>query len=400
MQPFKDIRVLDLTHVLAGPFCTFQLGSLGADVIKIEPVLNPDMLRTDGVSEPLNTALCGTYFMGQNAGKRAIALDLHTDSGQGIFLELVKTTDVLVQNYAGDALARMGLDYDALKEVNPRLIYCSMSGFGQTGPKAGDPAYDNVIQAFTGMMAMNGWAGDAPLKVGPPVIDYGTGSQAATAISAALFQRERSGKGQFIDVAMSDAALMLMSATVSDCLASGISPPPSGNSHSKIAGYGAYETAEGTIMLGAFTNRQMSDLMIAIDEAQAAAEIRATPRLEIAARCPEDSARIAARMCEHSARHWEEVLNKVHVPAARVRSLAEALGHPQFAARNVLQSYGAPVREGAPEQLPVAAYGFAHDGPCLSGPPPLHGEHSAEVLAEIGIDAAAFETLKAAGVVG
>ncbi|MCP5075378.1 MAG: CoA transferase, partial [Rhodobacteraceae bacterium] len=263
MQPFQGIRVLDLTHVLAGPFCTFQLGVLGADVIKIEPPDRPDMTRLDGVAPELSAELRGTYFMGQSAGKRSLVLDLAHPDGKAVFLKLVKTADVLVQNYAGDALDGLGLDYQTLSMVNPQLIYCSMSGFGRTGPKAEHPAYDTVIQAWSGIMAANGWSGeDPPCRVGPPMVDYGTGAQAAMAISAALFQRTQTGKGQFIDVAMADCALMLMASHVTETLATGAAPIPFGNAHPKYPAYSAYQGSDGKwIMLGAWTNAQAASLM-------------------------------------------------------------------------------------------------------------------------------------------
>lgn len=257
MKPFEGIRVLDLTHVLAGPFCTHQLAALGADVIKIEPPGNPDMTREEGVVFPLNDAGIGTYFMAQNGGKRAISLDLKSDDGRKVFATLMKGADVMVQNYAGGALEKLGLSYAHVSAINPQLIYCSMTGFGRTGPKADHPAYDVVIQAFTGLMAANGNAHTGPMRVGPPMVDYGTGAQAALAISAALFQRTKTGKGQHIDVAMTDAAFMLMSAFVTDALITGEAPPPHGNVHARYAGYATFDTADRMMMIGAWTNKQI-----------------------------------------------------------------------------------------------------------------------------------------------
>ncbi len=400
MQPFENIRVLDLTHVLAGPFCTFQLGVLGADVIKIEPVNSPDMTRPEGVSPELNDQLRGTFFMAQSAGKRAVALDLRSAEGKELFLRLVETADVLVQNYTGAALDRLGFGYTALAKVNPKLIYCSLSGFGCTGPKAEHPAYDVVIQAWSGIMAANGWSsGDPPLRVGPPMVDYGTGAQAAMAISAALFQREKTGQGQFIDVAMVDAAFMLMSGHVTDTIAAGTAPQPHGNAHPKLPGYSAYQTKEGWVMLGAYTNRQVANLMRVLGFEVAALEIENTPRSEIGLRADTDRALITAKMLEQTAQHWEDVLNAAHVPAARVRRIEESLTEEQTASRGVIGSYGEPVGQGGPDRLPVAGFGFAHDGPELAGPPPGFGEHTREVLAEIGVGNAEFERLQAIGAV-
>ncbi|MFT5160451.1 MAG: crotonobetainyl-CoA:carnitine CoA-transferase CaiB-like acyl-CoA transferase, partial [Paracoccaceae bacterium] len=306
MQPFEGIRVLDLTHVLAGPFCTFQLATLGADVIKIEAPDKPDMTRDEGVSDDLSAALRGTYFMAQSAGKRSIILDLKSTDGQAAFCKLVKTADVLVHNYTGGAAARLGLEYAQLAEINPSLIYCTMSGYGRTGPKANHPAYDVVIQAYSGLMMANGWSDDdAPLRVGPPMVDYGTGAQAAFAISAALFQRTRTGLGQYIDVAMADAAIMLMSAFVTDTIATGKMALRHGNTHPRLPSYSAYETADGWIMLGAYTVKQCSNLMRVLGFDQAAIEIAALNKHQMGARAQSDRALIAARMKDKTAQFWE-----------------------------------------------------------------------------------------------
>ena len=401
MQPFEGIRVLDLTHVLAGPFCTFQLGVLGAEVIKIEPPENPDMTRVEGPIAALNEELRGTYFMAQSAGKKSLALDLKSDAGREVFLKLVKSADVLVQNYAGAALDGLGLDYAALSAVHPELIYCSMSGFGRTGPKAEHPAYDVVIQAWSGIMAANGWNGeDPPLRVGPPMVDYGTGAQAALAISAALFQRSRTGRGQFIDVAMADAAFMLMSAHVVETMASGAAPKPHGNRHPKFAGYSAYRASDTWIMLGAWTNKQLADLLRVLGFDAQAAQVLDTARADIGERVAEYEALIGAALGKQTAQYWEDAFNAAHVPAARVRRIEETLAEAQVATRGVLGSYGGGVGHGAPEVLPLAAFTYAHGGPALQGPPPVLGADTDDLLGALGYGGNVLEALRADGVIG
>lgn len=393
MRPFDGIRVLDLTHVLAGPFCTHQLAMLGADVIKIEAPDRPDMTREEGVLPEMNAALYGTYFQAQAAGKRSITLDLANPEGAGVMRQLIASADVLVQNYAGDALARLGFGPEESHAINPRLIYCQMTGYGRTGPKAGHPAYDVVIQAFSGIMAANGGPGAEPVRVGPPMVDYGTGAQAALAISAALYQRDRTGRGQVIDVAMADAAFLLMSAFVTDAIQTGEPPHPHGNLHPAYAGYATYDTADGVLMIGAWTNEQLARLFETLGEDRLAAEVRATPRAEIVARRDADRAVIAQHMLRASAAEWEERLNRAHVPAARVRSVAEALNEPQVAARRAIQPSGTKDGDG-PSRLPVAAYTYAHGGPGIDRPPPRLGEHTEAVLSELGYDAAKIAALR------
>ncbi len=399
MRPFEGIRVLDLTHVLAGPFSTYQLAVLGADVIKIEAPDGPDMTRDEGVIPALNDDYLGTYFISQNAGKRAITLDLKTEEGRDILKKLVETADVLVENYRTGKLEGLGLGYNDLSEINPKLIYCSMTGFGQTGPKAKHPAYDVVIQAYSGLMVANGEGGkNPPVRVGPPMVDYGTGAQSALAISAAIYQRTLTGKGQRIDVAMLDAALMLMSSPVTDTL-SGTQPSAHGNRHPKYAGYSAYETADGILMIGAYTARQLSNLFKAIGEADLSEKIAGMSRAEIRDAHDMLAGTLDRVLAAKPAQVWEDVLNDAGVPAARVRSMTEALGSDQVASRKILQGYDEMAGAGETRQLPVTAFSYAHGGPSIDRPPPRMGQHTDEVLSELGLDSDEISSMRAEGII-
>ncbi|MDD9907466.1 MAG: CaiB/BaiF CoA-transferase family protein [Rhodospirillaceae bacterium] len=398
VQPFEGIRVIDMTHVFAGPFCTYQLAVLGADVIKVEPPDNPDMTRGEGVVPELNEQGMGTAYLAQNGGKRAIAVDIKTPEGIEILKKLVASADVLVENYTGGTLEELGLGYDALAAVNPQLIYCSMTGFGHTGPKGSDRAYDVVIQAYSGIMAANGEANAPPVRVGPPMVDYGTGAQAALAVSSALFQRSRTGKGQRIDVAMLDAALMSMSALVAGTRANGAPPVPHGNTHPACAGYATYETKDGLLMIGAWSNRQMGALYRLLGDEDRASRTEATARSDIGSLQSDDAAFLRAVLRDKTADNWERLLNAAGVPAARVRRLDETVTEAQLASRGVLQTYPGSDAPGMPKSLPVAGFTYAHGGPALGGRPPRTGEHTAEVLESLGYDAAAIAALTERGV--
>lgn len=391
MRPFEGLRVLDLTHVFAGPFCTYQLAVLGAEVIKIEPVDRPDMTRFEGADPVLNAAGMGLSFQAQGAGKSTLALDLKSDEGQALFEGLVARSDVVVQNYTYAAVQDLRLDYPRLAALRPDLIYCAISGFGQSGPKQAHPAYDTVIQAFSGIMAANGEADRDPVRVGPAMVDYGTGAQAALAIAAALYGRARTGQGRYIDVAMADCALMLQVSGTVQALATGTGPSPHGSADPRVAGYACYDTADGRLMVGAYTNRQNADLMRVLGNEAAAVEIEHTPRETIADTRSRFSAFLEATFRTRSARHWEDLLNRHHVPAARVRRVEEALQEDQIGSRQVIQKA---------EGQPVAVAGFSYDqgSPAADHAPRPHGADSARILAELGVDEARFAELCHRGV--
>ncbi|MFL5280511.1 MAG: CaiB/BaiF CoA transferase family protein, partial [Rhodopila sp.] len=228
-RPFEGIRIIDITHVLAGPFAAYQLALMGADVIKVEDPNDPDQSRDSGTDNDLNHAGMGTGFLTQGSNKRAITLNLKTEQGRAILKKLVATADVLVENYRPGAFETLGLGYEDLRRINPKLIYASFSAFGQGGPKRERTAYDHVIQSTSGIMAMTGTPDANPIKIGAPAIDYATGTMGAYALSAALFQRERTGQGQRIDMAMLDVAMILMASHVTGYLRNGSHPRPSGN---------------------------------------------------------------------------------------------------------------------------------------------------------------------------
>ncbi len=400
MQPFTGIRVLDFTHVLAGPFCTYQLAVMGADVIKIESPGGGDMMRPESSAETLAAEQRGSQFLSQSGNKRSLLVDLNTPDGVKIIRRLAERADVVVENFRKGVLARAGLGYKDLSDLNPRLIYCSMTGFGQSGPKSGHPAYDNVIQAFSGLMAHTGSVSTAPVRVGPPVLDYGTGAQAAFAVAAALFQRAATNQGQYIDVAMLDAALMLMSTSVVDTQVTGAAPLPPGNSSPKNAAYACYDTADGLLMIGAFTTKQYSNVWRVLEQPQIADVTSALEAKELVDRLPADSELLANLLKQQSAQHWEDCFNLAGVPAARVRQLDETLREPQLAARQGLQTAQGLPDEHSTLKMPVAAFSYLTDGPQLKTHAPSPGEHSREILLESGHNEVEIDKLIKQGVVG
>jgi crotonobetainyl-CoA:carnitine CoA-transferase CaiB-like acyl-CoA transferase len=386
-QAFENIRILDLTHVVAGPFSTYQLAVMGADVIKIEHPVDYDQSRDTGSDRELNAKAMGLHYMAQASNKRGLALDIKTEEGREILRRLVKTADVLVENYRPGSLDALGLGYEAVSKINPRLIYCSISAFGQMGPRSTHTAYDHVAQAAAGFMSMTGMAETLPVKIGPPVVDYATGMSAAFAISSALFQRERSGQGQRIDVAMADVALMFTGMYASDYLRTGDEPHAMKFIYATNLGY---DTSDGLLICGASNLRQQRRLWLALDRPDMAKNSNAERR-----RDHENEIKVLAEILKsRTAEAWENFFQERHVPAARVRSLAEALHDPHFKARGVM--HGQEGAQGVPGrfEVPMAAFRFQHDGPAINAPPPAVGQHSEGILAELGYSEGEIKALR------
>jgi crotonobetainyl-CoA:carnitine CoA-transferase CaiB-like acyl-CoA transferase len=395
MRPFEGIRIIDITHVLAGPFAAYQLAVLGADVIKVEHPDDPDQSRDSGTDRLLNRRNMGTGFLTQGSNKRSITLDLKTPEGCEILRKLVATSDVLVQNYRPGAFMALGLGYEDLLKINPRLIYCSISAFGQDGVRREQTAYDHVIQATSGIMASTGTEEVNPIKIGAPAVDYATGTMGAFALASALFQRERTGKGQHIDLAMLGVAMMMQASLVTGYFRNGTEPKPHGNKQ-PYATNSAYDAREGMVMIGASNLRQQARFWRAVgreDMIKSNNEARIDDR-------EREAAIIADIIKTKTADEWEVYFQARHVPAARVRTMAEALADPHFEERRVFHHFagGVPGIDG-PVGVPLAAFKFAHGGPSIEQPPHAMGQDTDAVLAELGYDKTAVAKLRQANIV-
>jgi len=385
LKPLEGIRVLDLTHVYAGPFCTQQLAALGAEVVKIESRDHPDMTRQEGSDPELAAKGMGLSYLAHNAGKRSLTLNLKTEKARGILCELVAKADVFVQNFAGETVSKLGCGPDIICQHNPRLIYCQLSGFGRTGPLADFPAYDNIIQAYSGMMTTNGWGDGRPLCVGPPVVDYGAGFQAMVAILAGLVQREKTGKGLVVDVSMLDTALLLMSDSVAETLSGRVVPEPLGNRNRRMATYGVFATRDGQLAIGAWTNRQAAALMRLLGNRQRADSLERTLPGEAPDQFEADTKWLEQRLLSETAVYWERFLNEADIPAARVRQLDEAVKEEQLRSRKLFQTTPEDSRsEGGPEQLLTTAFSWNTGYGEFDRPPARLGADTDHVLGELG----------------
>ena len=395
MRPYEGIKIIDITHVLAGPFAAYQMALLGADVIKVEHPTDYDQSRDTGGDRALNKQQMGTGFLTQASNKRAITLNLKHEKGREILKKLVKDADVLVENWRSGAFPALGLGYNDLRAINPRLIYCSMTAFGQDGPRGGQTAYDQLIQATSGMMAMTGTPDVHPMKTGAPVIDYATGTMCAFAISSALFQRERTGRGQYIDSSMLDVSLMLMGSHITSYMRTGHEPKPKGNQMDRASSQ-LYEAKDAPLMIAASNRGQHERLFHALGRPDIALQSSHDEREKLYDHQTEELQKLIK---ERTADELEQYLQSRHVPAGRVRSLSESLRDPQLASRGVLHRHEKIEGIEGPVTVPLAAFKFADGGPSIETPPPRLGQHTDEVLAGLGYSKDDIAKLRAEGAI-
>jgi CoA:oxalate CoA-transferase len=392
MKLLEGIRVLDLTNVLSGPFATLHLALTGAEVIKVENPSDGDLARKLGAVPKYNQMLMGTSFLAQNANKKSLTLNLKSAIGKEIFKKLTETADVVVENFRPDVMGRLGLSYDVLSKINPRLIYCAISGFGQTGPDAMKPAYDQIIQGLSGEMAINGSEEVNPLRAGFPVCDTVGGLNAAFAIMGALFHRERTGEGQFIDIALLDSIMPLMGWVAANLLIGGQQPVLMGNDNFTAAPSGTFRTKDGFINIAA--NKQ--------EQWEAVTDVLGVPELKTDPRFKERDTRkknrklltpiLEARLVERDTEHWVDALNDRDVPSGAILSLESALAQPQIVHRDTFASKGV---EGIGDvKLFNLTAKFSKTPGTVEAPPPRLGQHTEAILAGIGYTPGEIQELR------
>ena len=394
--PLAGVSVLDLTNVLAGPFACHQLAHLGADVLKVEAVGRGDLARNLGADPDLSARGMGISFLAQNPGKTSITLNLKDARGKAILKELVADADVLVENFRPGVMARLGLGADVLRAHNPRLIYCAISGFGQDGPWADRPAYDQIVQGLSGVMSITGDAESAPLRVGYPLADTVGGLTAAMAICAALNAPDRGG---VIDVSMLDAVLATMGWVVSNHLIGGVAPAANGNENPTSAPSGAFQCADGLLNIAANKDEQWHALArhlgreeLLSDPDFATREDRKTNRHRL-------KAELETVLTRAPAREWARALNAIGVPSGAVLSVPDILSHPQITERGLLARFdNVP---GVDRAIDLLRVGAMIDGvrPRVDHPPPALGADTDGILHGLGYDTDAIYTLRAEGVI-
>jgi CoA:oxalate CoA-transferase len=401
MMPLEGIRVLDLGRHLAGPTCAQFLGDLGADVIKIENpergedgrAAGPPFFDADGPAAQGESA----FFLSANRNKRSLAMDIKGPEGQALFHRLADTADVVVENFRPGVMDALGIGYAAMAERNPRIIYVSLSGFGADGPFASRPGLDNIIQGFSGLMSVTGFAGGEPVRVGIPVADLFTGLIGAYGVLAALMARERTGRGQQVETSLLESMVGMLGFQGVRYLNGAGSPPPAGNHHPINAPYGAYKTQDGWVILGATGDKRWNAFCKVVGAPEWLEDPRFSTNGGRFAHNAELSALINEKLQAHTTDEWVEILNAHSIPCGPIYTMEQSLEHPQIHHREMVVERPHPTMGtvrllGLPVKLretPGAIYRT----------PPLFGQHTDEVLRELGVTDAELETLRDKGLI-
>ena len=393
----EGIKVLDLTNVLSGPFASLHLALLGAEVIKIENPKDGDLARKLGIVPDYNKRLMGTSFLAQNCNKKSLSLNTKSPEGKEIFKQLAKAADIVIENFRPGVMKRLGIDYKVLSAINPRIIFCAISGFGSTGPDADKPAYDQIIQGLSGEMAINGDERLNPLRAGFPVCDTVGGMNAAFAVMAALFHRERTGEGQYIDISLLDSIMPLMGWVAANLLIGGQHPVIMGNDNFTAAPSGTFKTQDGFINIAANKQEQWE----ALCEVLGVSELKLDPRFQERDTRKKNRKELTplleVKLAEKPTLFWVNALNAMDVPSGDILSLEQALRQPQIKHRGVLQKVNTP-GIGEIEVFGLTAL-FDKTSGAVETPPPTLGQHNAEILGRLGYDEAQLAELKSKAVI-
>jgi crotonobetainyl-CoA:carnitine CoA-transferase CaiB-like acyl-CoA transferase len=393
LKPLTGVRVLDFSKVLAGPLCAQYLGDLGADVVKVEPCEGGDDTR----AWPPFRGDTGAVFLSVNRNKRSLAIDLKTDAGRDIARTLARTADVVIESYGTGVVERLGIDFASLKGDRDNLIYCSISGFGRTGPLKDNLGYDVVLQAFSGIMSLTGEKGGGPVRSPFSPIDQATGMHALSGILAALLERNRTGKGCYLEVSLFETAVAFLGYNFQTFWEKGTLPEKAGSGYESLCPYQAFDASDGLLLLGIANDNLWRRFCGAIDRKELATDPRfATNRARVA-NFAETVGIVQAIIATRARDHWVELLTKLKVPCAPINTLTDVLDHPHTGARGIIADYQHP-ELGA---LRTVMQPVVFDGAkrTVASPPPLHGKHSREILREIGYTAETIDGLAQAGTI-
>lgn len=392
-SPLEGIKVLDLTRALSGPFCTMILGDLGADVIKVEP-MDGDMMRQWGPFDGTESV----YYLTGNRNKRAIAIDFRSTEGLELIKTLAKDCDVVVENFKPGSMDAMGLNYEKLAEINPRLIYMSITGFGRDGPNADQPGFDQIAQGYSGLMSVTGSPESGPLRVGVAIGDQTTGMWAAIGVLSALAQRERTGVGHRIDTSLMASLIGLLSVQGQRYLSLGETPGLAGNNHPVVSPCGVFQTKDGPLNIAANTPNMWVTLCNILDLNELVSDIRFIDNASRAVNREELKNLIEHKLSTFDRQHWTQLFNKSGVPAGPINNLAEVFSDSQVLHCKLVEEINHPVL--GPLKLVGSPIQFdLNKGNSVKRAPPLLGEHTSEILEEFGWSHQEIEALASRNVI-
>jgi len=394
VSALEDLKVVDLTRTLAGPFCTMMLGDMGADVIKIEEPNRGDETRS---WTPFWNGE-GTQFLTFNRNKRSLSLNLKEKEAVDIVLGLAEKSDVMIESFRAGALERMGLGYDAVREVNPGIVYCSISGYGRTGPMADMPGYDLIIQAYSGLMNLTGDPDGAPMRVGFSLVDLFTGMMAYGSILTALRHREKTGEGQWIDTSLLDGQVATMSYHATGYMGTGVEPKRLGSGHPSLVPYQSFTASDGFFILACGNDGLYQRMCQGIGRSELAEDPRFltnTDRVEHRSECVETFNEIFSK---ETVAHWVDLISKAGVPCGPINTVSDVINDPQVAARNMIADMPHPK---VPDlRVPASPLKLTKTPPSIRRTPPDLGQDNEDILAESGYDAGQISALREKGVIG
>ena len=394
-KPLTGVRVLDLSKVLAGPLCAQYLGDLGADIIKVEAVGQGDETRG---WPPFPAPGLGTVFLSANRNKRSIAVDMKSEKGREIVHVLAKSADIAIESFGAGVAERLGIDAPTLRTLNDRLIHCSISGFGRSGPLKNSPGYDVILQAFCGVMSMTGDEDGGYIRSPISPIDQMTGVHAFSGILALLYAREKTGKGGEIQVSLFETALGLLGYNLQTFWERGVQPPKCGSSHESLCPYQAFEAADGPIMIGVANDNLWRKFCAVTGLNAIVDDPKFKTNADRVAHRKETLSHVQAALTKNSVAHWNGVLTGVGVPCAPINSIAQLLDHPHTEASGIIVDYAHPTAG----QLKGVGHPVLINGAerRAGRPPPVLGQHTDDVLGEIGMSLEAISALRRERVIG
>ena len=380
MKPLEGIKVLDLTHMLAGPYAGMVLADLGADVVKVEPLGTGEMTRGLLSDDPNNSFKgFGAYFLTLNRNKKSVSLDLKDVQGLQVFYDLVKSTDVVLNNFSAGVVKKLKIDYDHLSKINPKIITCSITGFGETGKHSSRPAYDQIVQAYSGGMSITGADASTPTRAGIPIGDLGSGLFSVIGMLSALLSREKTGKGQHLDLSLLDVQISLLTYMATMQTLSGVNPEPIGNAHFVHVPYNSFTTKDGFVVIAVITDAFWQGLLniVDVDNLRKEEFKSSTGRLQNQKFIESE---LNKKLSTETSEHWINALNSAKVPCAPINSFSQALSDEQVIHRNMVVEVEHP--DGGKVKMPGNPIKLSYTDEDSFSPPPHLGQHTKETLIE------------------